>query len=262
VIAFEEGRRAVSFAGEPLGAQDVVRIVNSDAPARRYRALWLRGSYRFRFDEVGRIGGQWTYQLDNDGYLDEGAGDRAGSFTPFGDYPEILALDRAFVRGRLAGFQRHQVRLWGIFDVARDLTAGLVARYDSPRTGSLVDQVPLSPAQLARDPGYAGPPISQAVFFGSRGAVEFEDSLACDLSLRYTRDVGEAALWGQVQVANALGQSALRSFDTTVFADPAGPLDEDGLPLSFEPSPNFGRARGREDFTPPRTVRVSLGLRF
>ena len=160
------------------------------------------------------------------------------------------------------------MRLWANYSVSFGkkgaLDLGLLYRYDSPRTFSLVaENAPVSSVQLARDPGYAQPPFLQPVFFGPRGSQEFEDSHVFDLALNYSISVSKSVVpWIKLEVRNLFNDQSRIGWDPTVLPDFAGPVDEHGLPTQYVEGPTFGQVRSPEDFVTPREFLISLGLRF
>ncbi len=264
-ITLDNGR---TLADSPVGPVllDNVVLRNSGLSVRRYRALQVQG--RYQPNQEWSLEGQWTHQLDHEGNYEGSAPVAPGVASAIGDYPEILVEDRNEPRGRLRDFQRHKVRLWALkaWELGRvgSLDLGLLLRYDSARTFSLVaSNVPVTPVQLARDPGYAQPPQFQRAYFGARGSGEFEDERALDLSLRHSIPVGRSReLWTRLEVRNVFNEDALVGWDTGVQPDFGGPLDGHGIPTDFVPGPSFGRPRSPEDFMTPRELRLSIGFRF
>jgi hypothetical protein len=144
-------------------------------------------------------------------------------------------------------------------------------RYNSPRTFSLVAAaVPLTPAQAANNPGYVRLPSSQPVFFGLRGAQEFEDYALVDLGVTYGVPVWQSVRpWVKLEVLNLLNNQQLISWDTSIMADMAGPKDANGLPLNYVTGPNFGKGTSNGNYPRPRqgldggrTFIVAAGIRF
>ena len=144
-------------------------------------------------------------------------------------------------------------------------------RFDSGRTYSLVaGAVALTPQQIALNPGYARLPASQPVFFGARGSQSFEGARLFDLAVTYGVPVWHAARpWVKLEVLNVLNNQKLLSWDTTVAADAAGPVDALGLPLAYTRGPNFGLATSNANYARPRqgmdggrTFLLAAGVRF
>ena len=64
------------------------------------------------------IDGTYTVQLRNEGnFVVELTNMPAISSAAF-DYPEITPENRYYPMGRLDGFQRHKMRVWGIYNLA------------------------------------------------------------------------------------------------------------------------------------------------
>lgn len=240
------------FVEDFVAADRQVVLANSDGPRRRYEAVTVRGSRRL---EPWSVAGSWTWELEHEGRSDP-VGDRQSFPTVYGDYPETIDFDRAFPSGPLDELREH--RAWLKVDRGwswerAGLGLGLLARYESGGPFSRSDLVPL---------GTAGLPLSQPVFFGTRGTGRFEDSFLLDLAVSWWMRRKAAELSLDLGIENLLDEQALRTFDTTVFADPSGPRDGSGLPATYVPSARFGRAYGRESYVRPRTFRAAMALRF
>lgn len=249
---------------------DRANFRNSDLPKREYQALQAQLGYRIAPN--WNIGANWTHQFKYDGNF-EGEGENTpGISSSFGDFPEILSLERNFPIGRLSGFQRDKVVIQSTYDLhfgrAGSLLAGALYHYDSPRVFDLtVSNYPLSDAQAARDPGYAVLPGTQTVFFGGRGQNFFTSSHQVDLALTYQIPVyGKLQPYVKFDVRNLFNNQTLgagpEGFDTTITADENGPVDSNGLPTQFIRDENFGQATGNDSYVTPRTIQFSLGLRF
>jgi len=123
--------------------------------------------------------------------------------------------------------------------------------------------VPYSAEQLARDPGYLSRGNSQTLYFGARGAGEFESATVVDLALQYSVPVWRTLEpWVKFELRNVFDEDSLVTYDTTISPDFDGPVDADGLPTSFVRGPNFGQATSEASHVVPRAFQLSLGLRF
>lgn len=264
-ITQETGSTDVEVLGNPVGTFANTVIDNSSAPTREYQALQLIG--RYRLQDNFTLDGSWTYQIKNEGNFRGENTNQPGISSNFHDYPEAFdSRNRAF--GRLPGFQRHKIRVWGnyLLDLHRagDLNFGALVNYDSATTFSFSDTVGLS--QLQTDilsNLYPNIPSSQTLWFGERGRGKYEDAWRLDLSVNYVLPVFKRLdLWIKGDVLNVTNQDALISFEDQVDAILDGPVDELGRPTTFEPVANFGQATGSGDYQLPRTFRFTVGLRF
>src|SRR5262249_45102464 len=148
---------------------------------REYQGMTFQSGYRFRADV--QIGGHYTLQLRNNGtFVGEGA-NTPGSSPIYQDFPEGggPALDRLQPDGRLADYQRHKLRIFGIYNPKfgrfGSVSLGPVWRVNSGQVFSYIASAyPITAAELARNPGY--PDINSAsaqnVYFGKRGAGSFK----------------------------------------------------------------------------------------
>ena len=251
----------------------------SNGVFRDYQALVFQSSYRYRSDVT--IGGHYTLQIRNNGNANAEAANQPGTPSVFGDFPEIIgpALDRYLPSGRLADFQRHKLRLYGTYsrDMGRFGTVDIspLWRVDSGQVFSYsAASVPLTPTELARNPGYPindiNPSTALTLFFGERGAGDFRGYGLLDLAATYSVPVWRSAKpWIKIELYNVLDNDKLVRWDTTVTADPNSPKDANGLPTGYIPGANFGKAVQDNQFPQPvpgtnggRLFRMAFGIRF
>ncbi len=264
-VRFEDGRVNVTLAGVTR-TLDLRIYENSDLPSREYQGLQFQGRYRPLANLTVDLG--WTYQIKNEGDF-EGEGVNTPAIGTFiGDFPELLVRERVEPTGRLNDFQEHKIRLAGIYGLelgrAGSVDLGLVWRYDSATTFSyFASAVPLSAQQIARNPGYAIRPTTQTLYFGERGAGEFNDTSLFDFAATYRIPIWRSVEpWVRFQVNNLLNDDTLITFNTTVTPNNAGPRDADGLPTEFVRGPNFGRATSAVNHVIPREYFLAAGIRF
>ena len=142
----------------PLVGQLTNRVLdNTNVPKRSYEAAIFQTDYRMA-DRL-MAGGDYTLQIkDNGNFAGEAAG-QPGIQSPYGDFPEILgpALDRLMPEGRLDSFQRHKLRVYGIYSQSLGRSGSLdlspIWRVNSGRVYSLTAGLAIPAAQLARNPG-------------------------------------------------------------------------------------------------------------
>jgi outer membrane receptor protein involved in Fe transport len=251
----------IVFEGAEFGCFDNVTFRNTDGPKREYQAIELQSRYSIRPN--WSIEGNYTHQLKNDGNY-EGEGGQAIGATAFGDRPEI-ASPRNNPLGRLSQYQKHKFRAWTNYNINLGrfgtLGSGLIWRYDSPETHSFTRTVAFTPTQLARNPGYRNAGGNQTLFFGERGAGEFNEISQFDLSLTYGIPVfRRVEPWVKFDVKNLLNDHTMIRYNTTITQ--AGPNDADGLPTTFTKAAAFGRPTANTSFTVPREYLISAGIRF
>jgi carboxypeptidase family protein/TonB-dependent receptor-like protein len=244
---------------------------NSNVSFREYEALLLQG--RYRITPNWSVEGNWSHQFKNDGNY-EGEAGQTISPSGVGDYPEILHASRNFPSGHLDEFEQDVARAWTIYNwnVGRfgDLSFSLLGQYNSPKTYSLTrSSVNLTAIQRAADPGYAQPPSTQTIYFGARGSQEFNDWYTFDTAITYSLPfLKRFEPWIKVDVRNLLNDDTLIAWDRTILpifrnsANPNAPVDEFGLPTTFNRASSFGNARSANDYVTPREYRFSAGIRF
>ena len=247
---------------------------NTDLARRDYQAVLVQGRGEVRPDLT--VYGNWTIQLENDGNYEGEAPNRIVT-SAIGDYPEIFTGARHYPDGRLPGFQRHRVHVWGIhrLDLGR---AGMVTtsgfwRYNSARTYSL--RVPgLQPTneqfEILDALGYPDSPSIQTVFYSARGSERFAGSGVVDAAVTYDVPVVRTYRpWVKVEVYNLFNNQTLTSWNTSIAQDPDTPLDALGFRTGFVPGPSFGQATSSQHYPVPfagrtggRTLRLAAGVRF
>ncbi|MEO8197536.1 MAG: TonB-dependent receptor [Thermoanaerobaculia bacterium] len=247
---------------------EVQRIQNSNAPTRTYEALLLQGQYSLT-DPWG-LGGNWTHELKNDGNFEGEAGQSPGISSTFGDFPEVFSGARNFPTGRLDNFQEDKIRLWSnyAFDFGRggSLDIGAIYRYDSPLTFSYARaSFPLSSIQRTAGAGYYSLPSGQTLYFGERGAGEYEAIQSLDLSFSYGIPV-----WKTLEprlkffVTNVTNETGLVTFNTQIVPVTAAgaPRDAQGLPTTFTKGVNFGKATAVNNYQTPREYFLNFTIQF
>jgi hypothetical protein len=266
-ITMDTGQTTVTHEGLTFGTFNNTVYRNTDIPDREYQSLQFQTRYRLRGQMF--LNGHYTMQLRNHGNFEGEATNQPAIPSTIGTYPEILDMERNNPFGRLNQFQRHRVRLWSTvpLDLRRigGFDLGLMYRYDSPLTFSLAAAgVPLTPEQIARDPGYANLPVTQSLFFAERGTEFFPDHAHLfDMSINYNIPIWRTLRpWLKFDVLNVFGSEAIRQHNTTILPDPASPRDALGLPTGFIPGAQFGQPTSAGHFVTPRTYQVAFGLRF
>ncbi len=275
-VTIDGGQTTIVRNGINFGTFDNKVYRNSDGPRRGYDGLSFQGAYRP--SPAWNLYANYTLQINNDGDFVGELRNQPAQQSLFGDYPEILVPDRDFPDGRLPSFQRHKLRAWTSYDLRLGklgaLESSLLWRYDSALTYSLTaNSVPLSAIQKSRDPGYAAPPVNQALFFGPRGSQFFAGSHKLDLGFTWNVPVYKKVTpWVKFAVVNVLNNDKLTSWNTTITADPTSPLDANGLPTGYIRGSRFGQATSNANFplsflsdataVNARAFELALGLRF
>lgn len=251
---------------------------NTDEPTREYQALILQTTYRMR--DAVTVGGHYTLQVRNHGNFAGETANQPGVPSVFGDYPEIYgpALDRLMPEGRLDGYQRHKLRVYGIYTrpLGRfgSLDLSPIWRVNSGAVYSHTASTPLTAAQLARNPGYPvneiNPFVRQTIFFGERGQYSFKGYGVLDLAATYAVPIWKsAAPWLKVEIYNALNNRKQIAWDRTVSVDQNSPRDANGLLTGYIKGPRYGLPTNDNQYPQPypgqnggRAVRAAFGIRF
>jgi hypothetical protein len=226
------------------------------------------------------LGAHYTMQIkDNGNFAGEAAG-QPGIQSPYGDFSEILgpALDRLMPEGRLDSFQRHKLRVFGVYSQPfgrfGSLDLSPIWRVNSGRVYSLTAGMAVPAVQLARNPGYPtndiNPAVRETVFFGNRGAYQFKGYGVVDLAATYAIPVWRSASpWFKLEMYNVLNNQKLIAWDRTVTVDRGSALDANGIPTGYIKGARFGQATNDNQFPQPysgqnggRAMRVAFGARF
>ncbi|MBM3818762.1 MAG: TonB-dependent receptor [Acidimicrobiia bacterium] len=267
------GKTTVIRNGVNFGTFDNVTWRNADGPDRDYQAL----QFDSRIAAIARlpIFANYTLQIKNHGNFEGEAANQPGNGSIWFDYPEMF-YERYFPYGRLDEFQRHKLRVWTTYTqrlgAFGNVDVSPLWRVNSGQTESLfATGVPMSPIQIARNPGYARANTTTAsLFFGDRGIEEFKGYGVLDLAVRYGVPVWQTVQpWLQVQIYNVLNNQKQIKWNTSVTRDLSSPLDAMGQPTGFTRGATFGQATANTHFpgwstgeTGGRTFRLALGVRF
>ncbi|HVN76660.1 MAG TPA: TonB-dependent receptor [Thermoanaerobaculaceae bacterium] len=253
---------------------------------REYRGVHVSASYRVS-DSVN-LGGNYTWSTLRGNY--EGF----GVSTPFA-YPEYKAYPEYSPQGYLAADQRHRLRLFGVWDVlgaGRDrLSIGVLETYASGTPYGAAGPITMLPSYLPPGtPPYVTPPagiFGPTYYFTARDAFRWDSLAQTDVSLTYTfvlpalgADLqffleprvtnvfnAHAALGGNTSVYTASNKHYLTPFNPFTTKPVECPQSDTpsqctALGANWQEGPEFGRPVAPTDYQTPRTVVVSLGIRF
>ena len=250
---------------------------NTDEPTRDYQAVIVQSSYRLG---LMTMGGHYTAQLRNHGNFVGEAAARPIPDSVFGNYPEVLgpALDRLMPEGRLDNYQRHKLRLYGIYTQTLGRLGSLdlapIWRFNSGAVYSHTASVALTPVQLARNPGYptinVNPATRHRIFFGERGGQTFDGYGLLDVAATYAVPAWRTVTpLLKVEIYNTLNNRKQIAWDRTVTVDPASARDGNGLPVGYIKGPRYGTATSDAHYPLAypgqiggRAFRMAFGVRF
>ena len=260
--------------GQTFGTFSNTTWRNADGLERNYDGVELQSRYQVTDNFL--IDGSYTVQLKNEGnYEGEGTNTPGGVSAAF-NYPEITLENRYFPTGRLDDFQKHKIRVWGLYNLdigaAGRVDVGGILRYDSGLAYSISTDLPPTPEQSATLAalGYVDGPGRRTVYFGGRGTETFDGYGVLDLSVTYTIPVwGELGPWIKFDLFNAFNNDKQIRSNVAVSPDLNSPVDELGIPTGYVEGPLFGEATSVDHFPQYianldglRTYLMSFGFRF
>jgi outer membrane receptor protein involved in Fe transport len=275
-------------ANTPLGIPvDLALIRNSDNIQRHYRGATLQTRWTpSHFD----LGAHYTWSTLRGN--DDGESATAGALPnndPALFYPEFFAYDRAAPVGYLQGDQRHRLRAWGGYALPLGrgtLDATLMHTYESGLPYSIAGAINLTRYSGAPSTaGYASVP-NGIYYFSPRGGLRAEAMQSTDVALRYGIRIGSVEVFVHGDLLNILNNDAVidpqrvgttvsTAATSTTFApfDPAHQTPIEcpagaaattctAMGANYQLAANFGQPLNDLAYQRPRTVRVSLGMRF
>ena len=139
-FTLDGGATTVVANGRSFGTFTNRIFRNTDALERRYDAAVFQGRAQLTNDLY--VDGSWTVQINNDGSFEGELTQQPAIPSSAFDYPEITSAARYFPSGRLDRFQRHKIRIWGIYNLDLDaagvssMWAGCGATIRERRTAS------------------------------------------------------------------------------------------------------------------------------
>jgi hypothetical protein len=279
---------ATKKANTPLGIPvDLQLVRNSNNMVRQYRGVQLQARWTpGRFDFGTHY--TWSKLRGNDDSESATTGATA-NIDPALFYPEYFAYNRAAPIGYLAGDQRHRVRAWAGYRLplpAGSLEATVMQSYESGMPYSIAGAInltryPGAPTNL----GYNSVP-NGLYYFSGRGELRTEATRSTDLALRYSVRVAAIEFFAQGDLLNAFNNAAI--FDPQRLSTTVTPAATSATFLPFDPAKttpvqcptgasaatctamganyqlaaNFGTPLNNLAYQTPRTVRMSLGVRF
>ncbi|HUK37335.1 MAG TPA: TonB-dependent receptor, partial [Vicinamibacterales bacterium] len=275
-ILVQNGCTNIVLGGVNAGCADNKVWMNSSIPQRDYQASEIQAHYDIL--RQWSVEGNWTHQFKNDGNF-EGESGQALPASGIGNYPEMQELSREVPVGHLAQYEANRLRMWTTYNFNWQryggLGVGLLWRYDSPQTFSYTATVARSAQSLAANPNtvngvcaptatncYHGAGTTTTIFFGQRGAGQYNATSLFDVSLQYSLPIWKISPWIKFDVRNVLNSTTLLNYNTTVTADANSPKDSFGYPTGFVKSAAFGRPTAATSYVLPRTYLLYAGIRF
>ncbi|HEX7151621.1 MAG TPA: carboxypeptidase regulatory-like domain-containing protein [Thermoanaerobaculia bacterium] len=272
----------------PLGIPvDLTLLRNSNDVHREYRALQLQAQWSPRRVQSGV---HYTYaKLRGNDEGENPTSGAAANLVPSLYYPEYFDYDGAAPAGYLPGDQRHRVRAWlgTDFEFQRvTLSASVLQSFDSALSYSIAGPINLTRAAGApANPGYAAVP-NALHYFSGRGELRADDIHATDFAVRASLRTGSVEWFAQGDLLNIFNNDGIadpqrlgltvNTAATSPALLPFNPRTETpvecpqgtaaaactAMGAHYQLAGNFGQPLNDLAYQRPRTVRVSLGVRF
>ena len=226
------------------------------------------------------IGVDYTYSKlrgNDDGETAQG-GPVANS-DPSIFYSEFLQYANFSPVGWLQGDERHRLRAWADYDIVAGLSASVLWSFDSGQPYSAAGAINVR--NFAANPGYNAIPNGQ-YYFSKRGQFRTDAISSTNLALRYTRHFffaqadllnvfNRSGVADPLRIGTTVSTAATSStfatfnpFTTKPIQCPAGATAATctAMGANYQLASNFGQPLSELAYQTPRTVRVSVGLRF
>jgi outer membrane receptor protein involved in Fe transport len=251
-----------------------IMVNENDILKREYNGLL--GRFDYRIGTRWQLAASYTYS-EIQGTSESTGSLGAGAVLSYQEYkdPEWNSPD-----GLLEIDQRHKLDAWVIWNAItsnhHNLSVSLLQRFRSGYPYSAVGYINTIPYVGApADLGYVGGPGLLEYFFSDRGAYWTDNITSTDIALNYSFFVnvggGQLEFFLQPEVTNVFNESGVTYVNTTVYTgadtwtgletfNPWTTVPVEGV--HWLKAPSFGQPMTEEDFQQPRTIRVSLGLRF
>jgi hypothetical protein len=268
---------------------------NSSVYKREYRGVHVSASYRL--SDTINVGGNYTWSTLKGNLNGEngGSGPVAGAAL---QYPEYKAYAQYNPEGYLTADQRNRLRLFGVWDILNTkhnrLSISLMETYSSGTPYAASGLIRMSTSWVpASTPNYVSPPLSSSgaptYFFTARDAYRWDNMTATDIAFTYafvipvlgsdlqfyleprvTNVFNEKAVLGgntTVRTRNSgasYGLSAYNPFTTKPIECPQGDTAKQcsDMGANWQKGPLFGQPTAPGSYQTPRTIVVSLGVRF
>jgi hypothetical protein len=273
------GTGSVTWSGELAPGIEVSEqldlgiTINEDEILRReYDGLHTQLQYRLGDSLV--IGGNWTWSHTRGNFDGETAG--SGPVTSdVLEYPEYQREDWSYPTGDLAVDQRHKISAWLVWDIVTSARHNLSLSWlESYTTGTPYGAqariyIADGDASFADNPGYVSPPVTVTYSFFDRDAFRTDSIHHTDIALNYSFfwELFDTRLEAFIQpeVVNLFNEKGVVRPNNTVHAKlmSFNPFLERPIEgVDFNRHELFGQATREIDYQPPRTFRLSLGIRF
>lgn len=236
---------------------DLGIVENNDSLLERtYDGLHV--AFQYRFSKRWNAGANWTWSHTYGNFDGEGT-----AVGPFADqslrYPEYREVEWNLPIGDLATDIRHKLNAWLSYDIfVTERHALNLALFQSFFSGAPYSAV--------------GTVISSdgvTYYFLPRGAFQTDDITRTDLSLDYSLLYRDVEVFIQPEITNLWNEKGVVDVNTTVLdaanadLDTFDPFTETPVEgVHYALGENFGEPQNPDDYQNPRTLRVSVGVRF
>lgn len=256
---------------------DLNIIENTNDVERQYTGMNLSTSWR-PTDRV-TVGGAYTLSRTWGSVEGEtSAGGPTTAVTRF--YPEYRQASWNYPVGALSIDQRHKTRIHAVYShpvtSLGDLTIGLVQSIDSGTPYGALGNVTIRP-YVPEGLGYRSAPASVPYYFTGRDAFRAQATSSTDIAASFNYRVpgaGQMQLFFKADVLNVFDRARLINpffLNTGVLTNVSRPAEYTAFnPFTETPvqgvhwdlGPIFGQPQSRFAYQIPRTLRMTMGVRF
>ena len=215
----------------------------------------------------------YTYMLKFEGNFEGEGTNTPGISSNYGNYPEIAGdVDRIVALRKPLGIPEAQgapPRDVQPPDAVGIFTPGVIYTYDSGTPYNITSTVHVHDIQLARDPGYASLPATQALYFGDRGNNFYPSQQRWDSSFEWDAPIYKTiAPYVRFAITNVFNTHYLVSYNTSVIRTTGNGTrpGRSTRTASRRPTrrvPTFGTATSCDQLPDSaRTLTAAAGIRF
>ncbi|HEV7766808.1 MAG TPA: TonB-dependent receptor [Thermoanaerobaculia bacterium] len=258
---------------------------NDDGLSRDYEGAALQGSWRAGALQVG---GNYTWSRLHGNVESDDPNGAVSVQSPVAYYNEYTGFPQFAEEGWLSADERHRANLWAAWRFPNrfvDVETSVLQTYHSGRRYSASGSIDMRP--FVTNPGYEFPPNFQNYRFSDRGELQLDAIRATSIGVNLSKRIAAVEAFLDTDLINVFNEQGVEStagvntmvrtnrndrnlamfnpFTETPVECPQGvstaSAECKGI-THYQLNPLFGTTQRKESYQLPRTIRVSVGVRF